>query len=132
MKKKAFYGWKLLAAFWFIYLVNLGFPTYGQSVINASMAKDLHLDRTMLGLAFSLHADGGAAGTGGGGTGQQDRRSTDARNWKLLRHAGRVVDGAVRPHRLASRDLVRNIDWLRIVRGWSDRRTAGNRAMVRP
>ena len=42
MKKKAFYGWKLLAAFWFIYLVNLGFPTYGQSVINAYMAKDLH------------------------------------------------------------------------------------------
>src|SRR5579859_2720964 len=55
MKKKAFYGWKLLAAFWFIYLVNLGFPTYGQSVVNAYMAKDLHLDRTMLGLAFSLY-----------------------------------------------------------------------------
>ena len=55
MKRTAFYGWKLLAAFWFIYLVNLGFPTYGQSVINAYMAKDLHLDRTMLGLAFSLY-----------------------------------------------------------------------------
>lgn len=55
MKKRAFYGWKLLAAFWFIYLVNLGFPTYGQSVINAYMAKGLHLDRTMLGLAFSLY-----------------------------------------------------------------------------
>lgn len=53
--KKPFYGWKLLAAFWFIYLVNLGFPTYGQSVINAYMAKDLHLDRTMLGLAFSIY-----------------------------------------------------------------------------
>jgi len=55
MKKTAFYGWKLLAAFWFIYLVNLGFPTYGSSVINAYMARDLHLDRTMLGLAFSLY-----------------------------------------------------------------------------
>ncbi len=55
MKKTAFYGWKLLAAFWFIYLVNLGFPTYGQSVINAYMAKDLHMDRAMLGLAFSLY-----------------------------------------------------------------------------
>lgn len=55
MQKSAFYGWKLLAAFWFIYLVNLGFPTYGQSVINAYMAKGLHLDRTMLGLAFSLY-----------------------------------------------------------------------------
>ena len=38
MKKASFYGWKLLAAFWFIYLINLGFPTYGQSVINAYMA----------------------------------------------------------------------------------------------
>lgn len=55
MKKKAFYGWKLLAAFWLIYLINLGFPTYGQSVINAYMARDLHLDRTMLGLAFSIY-----------------------------------------------------------------------------
>jgi len=55
MKKKAFYGWRLLAAFWFIYLINLGFPTYGQSVINAYMAKDLHLDRAMLGLAFSIY-----------------------------------------------------------------------------
>ena len=55
MNKKAFYGWKLLAAFWFIYLINLGFPTYGQSVINSYMAKDLHLDRTMLGLAFSIY-----------------------------------------------------------------------------
>ena len=55
MKKASFYGWRLLAAFWFIYLVNLGFPTYGQSVINAYMAKDLHLDRTMLGLAFSVY-----------------------------------------------------------------------------
>ena len=55
MKRSAFYAWKLLAAFWFIYLVNLGFPTYGQSVINACMAKSLHLDRTMLGLAFSLY-----------------------------------------------------------------------------
>lgn len=55
MKRSAFYGWKLLAAFWFIYLVNLGFPTYGQSVINAYMAKDLHLDRTTLGLAFSVY-----------------------------------------------------------------------------
>lgn len=55
MKKRAFYGWKLLAAFWFIYLVNLGFPTYGQSVINAYMATNLHMDRAMLGLAFSLY-----------------------------------------------------------------------------
>jgi MFS family permease len=55
MKKASFYGWKLLAAFWFIYLVNLGYPTYGSSVVNAYMATSLHLDRAMLGLAFSVY-----------------------------------------------------------------------------
>ncbi|HTR35275.1 MAG TPA: MFS transporter [Bryobacteraceae bacterium] len=55
MKKASFYGWKLLAAFWFIYLVNLGYPTYGSSVVNAYMATNLHLDRAMLGLAFSVY-----------------------------------------------------------------------------
>ncbi|HUA17430.1 MAG TPA: MFS transporter [Bryobacteraceae bacterium] len=55
MKKAGFYGWKLLAAFWFIYLVNLGYPTYGSSVVNAYMATSLHLDRAMLGLAFSVY-----------------------------------------------------------------------------
>jgi MFS family permease len=55
MKNTKFYGWKLLAAFWLIYLVNLGFPTYGSSVINAYMATDLHLDRKMLGMAFSVY-----------------------------------------------------------------------------
>ena len=45
MEKPRFYGWKLLAAFWFIYLVNLGFPTYGQSVINA-LITEIHLDNT--------------------------------------------------------------------------------------
>jgi len=53
--KAGFYGWKLLAAFWIIYLVNLGYPTYGSSVVNAYMATSLHLDRAMLGLAFSIY-----------------------------------------------------------------------------
>ncbi len=55
MKKTGFYGWKLLAAFWIIYLVNLGFPTYGSTIINPYMAADLHLDRKMLGLAYSIY-----------------------------------------------------------------------------
>jgi hypothetical protein len=28
-KDRKFYGWKLVAALWFLYLLNLGFPLYG-------------------------------------------------------------------------------------------------------
>ena len=54
MGKSHFYGWKLLGAFWMTYMVNLGFPAYGSSVMNAYMAIDLHMNRKMLGAAFSL------------------------------------------------------------------------------
>ena len=55
MQSTGFYGWKLLAVFWFILFVNLAFPGYGSSVINAYMAADLHLDRKTLGLIFSIY-----------------------------------------------------------------------------
>jgi len=50
-----FYGWKLLAAFWVILFINLAFPAYGSSVINAYMVEDLGLDRRMLGLMVSVY-----------------------------------------------------------------------------
>jgi len=50
-----FYGWRLLAAFWLIMLINLAFPAYGAGVINAYMAADLGLDRKMLGLPYSVY-----------------------------------------------------------------------------
>lgn len=50
-----FYGWKLLAAFWLILFVNLAFPAYGSSVINAYMVNDLGLDRRTLGLMVSVY-----------------------------------------------------------------------------
>jgi MFS family permease len=50
-----FYGWKLLAACWFIMFVNLGIPAYGASGLNALMAPTLHLDRRALGLLFSAY-----------------------------------------------------------------------------
>jgi MFS family permease len=50
-----FYGWKLLAALWCIVFVNLAFPTYGTTVVNAYMATDLHMDRKTLGSVFSLY-----------------------------------------------------------------------------
>jgi MFS family permease len=55
MQSAGFYGWKLLAAFWIITFINLGFPAYGQSVINTVMALDLHFDRATLGLLFSAY-----------------------------------------------------------------------------
>lgn len=50
-----FYGWKLLAAFWLILFINLAFPAYGSSVINAYMVNDLALDRRTLGLMVSVY-----------------------------------------------------------------------------
>lgn len=55
MQSSGFYGWKLLAAFWTVTFINLGFPAYGQSVINTVMALDLHFDRATLGLLFSAY-----------------------------------------------------------------------------
>jgi MFS family permease len=55
MAERGFYGWKLLAVFWILVLVNLGFPMYGSSVINSVMMRDLNLDRRTLGLLFSLY-----------------------------------------------------------------------------
>lgn len=49
-----FYGWKLLAILWVVVFVNLAFPIYGSSVVNAVMMRDLGLDRQTLGLLFSL------------------------------------------------------------------------------
>jgi MFS family permease len=50
-----FYGWKLLGAFWVILFINLAFPAYGSSVINAYMVQDLGLDRRTLGLMVSVY-----------------------------------------------------------------------------
>ena len=55
MTEGRFYGWKLLAACWFIMFVNLGIPAYGSSGLNALMAPALHLDRRALGLLFSAY-----------------------------------------------------------------------------
>jgi MFS family permease len=50
-----FYGWTLLGAFWLIMFINLGFPVYGQAVVNAAMAKTLGFDRHTLGIIFSVY-----------------------------------------------------------------------------
>jgi MFS family permease len=55
MSEQRFYGWKLLAACWFIMFLNLGIPVYGASGLNALMAPSMHLDRSALGLLFSAY-----------------------------------------------------------------------------
>jgi len=50
-----FYGWKLLSVLWLIMFINLGFPAYGQSVVNTVMALEFKLDRASLGLLFSAY-----------------------------------------------------------------------------
>ena len=52
--EKKFEGWNMVFVLWLVYLVNLGFPLYGGSVINSYMMKDIPMDRATYGLGFSL------------------------------------------------------------------------------
>src|ERR1041384_1354120 len=54
MAPTKFYGWKLLAAYWLILFVVLGWPPYGSGVLNTWMAESLGFDRTMLGVPYSV------------------------------------------------------------------------------
>ena len=55
MAAESFYGWRLLAAFWVIVVLNLAFPAYGSSVLNAAMATDLGLNRQSLGTIVAVY-----------------------------------------------------------------------------
>jgi MFS family permease len=55
MAQPGFYGWKLLAIFWAVMFIIIGFPAYGSPVINAVMAGDLHLDRRTAGSVYSVY-----------------------------------------------------------------------------
>jgi MFS family permease len=52
---QAFYGWRLLAAFWLIAVINLAFPAYGATVLNAAMAAELGFDRQSLGAMVAIY-----------------------------------------------------------------------------
>jgi MFS family permease len=52
---QAFYGWRLLAAFWLIAFINLAFPAYGSAVLNAAMAAELGFDRQSLGTMVAIY-----------------------------------------------------------------------------
>ncbi|HEY6387518.1 MAG TPA: MFS transporter [Candidatus Acidoferrum sp.] len=52
--RQAFYGWKLVAALWFLDFLNMGFPLYGGAVINTYMLKEIAMSRSIYGLGFTL------------------------------------------------------------------------------
>jgi MFS family permease len=52
--RHSFYGWKLVAALWFLDFLNMGFPLYGGAVINTYMLKDIAMSRSTFGLGFTL------------------------------------------------------------------------------
>lgn len=52
--QQKFYGWKLVGALWFLYLLNMGFPLYGGTVINTYMMKEFAMDRSTYGLGFTI------------------------------------------------------------------------------
>ncbi len=56
MNSKKFYGWKLVAVLFAVYFFNGSFPYYGGVVINSFMSAEMGLDRSALGLGFSMFA----------------------------------------------------------------------------
>jgi len=54
MNNKKFYGWKLVAVFFAVYFLNGTFPYYGGVVINSFMSAEMGLNRSTLGLGFSI------------------------------------------------------------------------------
>jgi MFS family permease len=52
--KGSFYGWRLVAALWFLDFLNMGFPLYGGAVINTYMLKEIAMSRSTFGLGFTL------------------------------------------------------------------------------
>ncbi len=54
VNEQKFYGWKLVVALWFLYLLNMGFPLYGGAVINSYMMKEITMDRSVYGMGFTL------------------------------------------------------------------------------
>jgi MFS family permease len=49
-----FYGWKLTGVFFALYFLNASFPYYGGSVINTYMVLDLDMERSTLGMGFTV------------------------------------------------------------------------------
>jgi MFS family permease len=49
-----FYGWKLVGVLFALDFLNMGFPYFGGAVINAYMLKQIPMDRSTYGLAFTL------------------------------------------------------------------------------
>lgn len=49
-----FYGWRLLGVIFALEFINMGFPYYGATVINSYMIHQIPMNRSTLGLGFTL------------------------------------------------------------------------------
>ena len=52
--ERPFYGWKLVAVLFSLDFINMGFPYYGGAVINGYMIHEIPMNRSTLGLGFTL------------------------------------------------------------------------------
>src|SRR5690606_20931574 len=53
-QRQRIYGWTIALTIWFTYLLSIALPFYVASVISAAMGKSLQLDKTTIGLGFSM------------------------------------------------------------------------------
>jgi MFS family permease len=53
-EKKSCYGWKLVAVFFLLDFINMGFPYYGGTIINSYMIHSIAMKRSTLGLGFTI------------------------------------------------------------------------------
>ena len=52
--RQKFYGWKLVAVLFFLYLLNLGFPLYGGLIVHSYMVKKIAMNRATFGLGMTV------------------------------------------------------------------------------
>jgi cyanate permease len=53
-RPRRFHGWTVAATLWLALLFTTGLPFYGASVMIAAMAREMAMDKTTIGLGFSL------------------------------------------------------------------------------
>ena len=52
--QQTFYGWKLVAVLFFLYVLNLGFPLYGGLILHSYMVQKIAMNRATFGLGMTV------------------------------------------------------------------------------
>ena len=53
-RTEIFYGWYMVIALWFVYLINVGIPIYAGSIVNTAMAIEMDWNRSLLGVGIGI------------------------------------------------------------------------------